>query len=101
MTYTGQFFVDFQTGTSADNIYTIIGLSHKISEGEFNTTARMAPLDAYGRYDSFMNRIFNARQILVDIENRTASAEDQTVPPPDLRREDGNTSTGNGPGSTT
>jgi len=100
LTYTGQFFVDFQTGTSADNIYTIIGLSHKISEGEFNTTVRMAPLDAYGRYDSFMNRIFNARQILVDIENRTASAENQTVPPPDLRREDGNTSTSNGPATT-
>lgn len=74
-TYTQQFFVDFQTGTSADNIYGIVGLTHKIAPGEFTTDVRFAPFDAYGRYDSFMNRIFNARQILASIEEEQAQAQ--------------------------
>lgn len=75
--YTQQFFVDFQTGTSADNIYGVVGLIHKITEGEFTTDVRFAPFDAYGRYDSFMNRVFNARQILVAAE-REAEGETET-----------------------
>jgi len=73
--YTQQFFVDFQTGTSADNIYGITGLTHKITEGEFSTDVRFAPFDAYGRYDSFVNRVFNARQILASIETEQREAQ--------------------------
>lgn len=90
--YTQQFFVDFQTGTSADNIYGITGLTHKITEGEFSTDVRFAPFDAYGRYDSFMNRVFNARQILANIEEEQRASRDSgtaevgTAPPTEIRR---------------
>lgn len=85
--YTQQFFVDFQTGTSVDNIYGITGISHRISQGEFTTDIRFAPFDAYGRYDSFMNRVFNARQVLQDIQEHTEQPEGETSSDaPDLSR---------------
>lgn len=79
LAYTQQFFIDFQTGTSADNIYGIIGINHKISEGEFITDIKFAPFDAYGRYESFMNRIFNARQILANIEQERRQTDTSTT----------------------
>lgn len=52
-----QFFIDFQTGTSIDNLYAVVGMSHKISAGEFSTDIKMAPLDAWGRYRSLIERV--------------------------------------------
>lgn len=46
-------FVDFKTGTTADNIYAINGIDHKISAGEFTTSLKLvAPGDAYAEYES-------------------------------------------------
>jgi hypothetical protein len=86
--YTQQFFIDFQTGTSVDNIYGIIGITHKITEGDFTTDLKFAPFDAYGRYDSFMNRVFNSRQILASIEEeqQSASTAARTTFPTTIRR---------------
>lgn len=86
LVYTQQFFVDFQTGTSVDNIYGVTGLTHRITEGEFTTSIRFAPFDAYGRYDSFMNRVFNARQILQDIEQHSSTEETEASTAPELTR---------------
>lgn len=55
-----QFFVDFQTGTSADNIYGVTGLSHKISQGVFETEIKFTPFDAYGKYSSMIQKINQA-----------------------------------------
>lgn len=90
LVYTQQFFIDFQTGTSADNIYGITGISHRISDGQFTTSLKFAPFDAYGRYDSFMNRVFNASRVLEDIENRSPQAEGtQRTPSSTQTRTDG------------
>lgn len=62
--FTQQFFIDFQTGTSIDNIYTVSGLSHKISAGEFTSEIKMSYGDAYGRYRSLLDRINQAGQAL-------------------------------------
>jgi hypothetical protein len=59
-----QFFIDFNTGTSFDNIYGITGLSHKITPGDFKTDLKFAPIDAYGRYDSMIQTINNAANFL-------------------------------------
>jgi len=46
-------FMDFSTGTTADNIYAITGIEHKISAGEFTTSLKLtAPADAYAEYES-------------------------------------------------
>ncbi len=62
--YAQQFFIDFQTGTSVDNIYAVTGLTHKISPGDFTSELKMAPLDAFGRYRPLLDRINQASQAL-------------------------------------
>ena len=62
--YAQQFFIDFQTGTSVDNIYAVTGLTHKISPGDFSSELKMAPLDAFGRYRPLLDRINHAAQAL-------------------------------------
>jgi len=78
--YTQQFFIDFQTGTSVDNIYGVTGITHKITEGEFSTDIRFTPVDAYGRYESFYSRIQMAQEVLEDISRRQAEAQEAVVP---------------------
>lgn len=46
------FFVDFSTGTTADNIYGITGLTHTIAPGKFETQLNLTFYDAYGRYEN-------------------------------------------------
>ncbi len=48
--YMQQLFVDFGTGTSIDNIYAAIKITHKISQGNFETSVNFAFVDAYGTY---------------------------------------------------
>lgn len=45
------FFVDFNTGTTADNIYILSNLTHTISPGKFESQMKMTFYDAYGRYE--------------------------------------------------
>lgn len=73
-----QFFIDFQTGTSVDNIYGVVGISHRIAPGEFSSEFRMAPLDAYGTYRSLTERVNNARLALSETD-RTDTATDQAL----------------------
>lgn len=60
-----QFFIDFQTGTTADNIYGVNGVSHKLEAGTFETDIKFVPLDAYGKYSSFLERI-NQASVMLD-----------------------------------
>lgn len=63
-----QYFVDFNTGTTADNIYAVTGVSHKLMPGSFTTDIKFAPLDAFGKYESIISRARTAQTILEDIE---------------------------------
>lgn len=51
LAYAQVFFVDFNTGTSADNIYVVKGYTHSISPGKFETSIQFAFKDAYARYE--------------------------------------------------
>lgn len=68
-----QFFVDFNTGTTADNIYFVTGISHKLSPGSFTTDIKLAPGDAYGKYESIVSRARTAQKVLEDIKNNPDS----------------------------
>ncbi len=46
------FFCDFNTGTTADNIYGITGLTHTITPGKFESQLQLTFYDAYGRYEN-------------------------------------------------
>jgi hypothetical protein len=50
--YSQLFFVDFNTGTTIDNIYGVSGLTHTFTPGKFESSVTMAFYDAYGRYES-------------------------------------------------
>jgi len=64
-----QYFIDFNTGTTVDNFYGVVGLDHKFSPGEFSTALRWAPLDAYGRYMGVIDQARNAQAVLQDIQD--------------------------------
>lgn len=80
-----QFFIDFNTGTTVDNFYGIMGLDHKFTPGEFSTALRWAPLDAYGRYMGIADQARNAQAVLQDIQDSrreagpTLSPEDEVA----------------------
>lgn len=59
-----QFFVDFQTGTTVDNIYLLTHLTHTIKPGKFDTHVKMVPLDAYGVYESVIAKIDKLKNYL-------------------------------------
>ena len=63
-----QFFVDFDTGTSCDNLYNVGELSHEISVGSFITNAVLFPVDAYGQYRSLISNVGTGLRELANSE---------------------------------
>jgi hypothetical protein len=61
-----QFFVDFQTGTTVDNIYLLTHLTHTIKPGKFESHAKFAPLDAYGVFESVVSKVQQLKDYLKD-----------------------------------
>ena len=55
-----QFFVDFNTGTTADNIYRVHTVTHDVKPGEFKTSVELINMEAYGVYKSTTQQIENA-----------------------------------------
>jgi hypothetical protein len=50
-----EYLVDFDTGTSIDNVYSVIQVTHNISLGKFDTSLTFTPIDGYARVISYMN----------------------------------------------
>lgn len=59
-----QFFIDFSTGTTADNIYLLTHLQHKIKQGSFTSHLKFVPLDAYGALESIISKVDQISNIL-------------------------------------
>jgi len=68
ISFAQQFFIKFGTGTTTDNIYGVGGLSHKLEPGSFETDIKFVPLDAYGKYSSFIERINQIANHLDDMQ---------------------------------
>jgi len=58
--YKTNMFVDFKTGTSVDNLYYALSVTHNISPGNFTTSMNMASLLRDGRYRSTYKTLKNA-----------------------------------------
>ncbi len=67
--YAQQFFVDFQSGTSVDNVYLVSGIDHSIAPGKFQTKFRMTPIDAFGKYRSMVQKIGAAIKVLKEFSS--------------------------------
>lgn len=50
--YMQLFFIDFNTGTTIDNVYGVTGMTHTITPGKFESSMTMTWYDAYGKYES-------------------------------------------------
>ena len=71
LTFMQQFFVDAQTGTDLDNIYAITSLSHQIDATTFKSSFELVPQQAYGKYESTLNKVEQALGVLEALANNT------------------------------
>lgn len=76
--YAQQYFVDFQTGTTADNFYSVIGIDHTFNAGNFTTQVRFGPFDAWGQYRSFVGAVQQALDVLRDVDNQQQQSGNST-----------------------
>ena len=64
--YGQNFFVDFGTGTTVDNVYVVSGIGHSISQGKFETKLKMTQVDAFGKFMSAFQAVEGALTALSD-----------------------------------
>jgi hypothetical protein len=55
-----QFFIDFGTNTTIDDIYGVVGISHTITPGEFKTNVKFVKMESYGKYESLLQTLNKA-----------------------------------------
>jgi hypothetical protein len=65
-----EYLVDFDTGTSIDNVYSVIQVTHNISLGKFDTSLTFTPIEGYARVISYMNDL--ERQIEKTVTSQQA-----------------------------
>lgn len=58
-----QFFCDFQTNTSIDDIYAVTGVSHSLSPSEFKTSIKLSPLNKLGQFKSMTDSLEDATAV--------------------------------------
>lgn len=64
-----QFFVDFDTNTTADNIYGVASVSHTLEPGNFTSQVKLLrTTDAFGEYRALVDQIANAMRAMSDAE---------------------------------
>ena len=69
-----QFFVDFQTNTTIDDIYSVTGISHTISPEGFKSSLKMTPLNKMGQYRSITSTLAKVTQMGSELSEITKDA---------------------------
>ena len=72
ISYGQNFFVDFGTGTTIDNVFVVSGIQHQITKGKFETKLKMTQVDAFGKYVSMMNSITKTLAALSETDSETS-----------------------------
>jgi hypothetical protein len=62
--YSQEIFVDFNTNTTADNIYVVTGVTHKLEQGTFETTLKLTAIDAFGQYRNIIEQLNTAKEVV-------------------------------------
>jgi len=73
MNFGQQYFVDFGTGTTLDDVYGVTGVSHKFVPGSFTTSVKFVPLQKFGTYQSLLG---NFGKMITEIQSLGGDAED-------------------------
>ena len=61
-----QIFIDFGTGTTADNVYAVTGIDHSISSGEFKSNVKFVQLNTFGKFTAMTDRVEEAMNVIAD-----------------------------------
>ena len=69
-----QFFVDFQTNTTIDDIYAVSGVSHSLSPSEFKSSITLMPLNKLGQFRSMVDTFDEAMAISKETGDNTSSS---------------------------
>lgn len=72
MNFGQQYFVDFGTGTTLDDVYGVTGVSHKFAPGSFTTSVKMVPLQKFGTFQSLLG---NFSKIIAEVKSLGNDAE--------------------------
>jgi hypothetical protein len=75
MEYMQQFFINFGTGTSVDNIYHAVGVIHKFGQGVFETSLKFKFVDAYGTFRTMHGKIVEALKPAADKDEEGAESD--------------------------
>ena len=62
-----QFFVDFQTNTTIDDIYAVTGVSHSLTPGEFKSSITLSPLNKLGQFKSLTDTFDDAAAVVAQV----------------------------------
>ena len=68
-----QYFIDFGTGTTLDDIYGVTGVDHKFSPGEFTTSVKLVPLQKFGSFQSLLG---NFSKMIAEVQSLGSEAEE-------------------------
>ena len=63
--YSQELFVDFGTNTTADNLYYVTSIQHRLTPGEFTTTMKLTPCDAFPAYRNFIGQLNDGANRLI------------------------------------
>jgi len=73
MNFGQQYFIDFGTGTTLDDVYGVSGVSHKFSPGKFTTTVKFVPLQKFGTFQSLLG---NFSKMIAEVSALGSDAAD-------------------------
>lgn len=62
--YVQQYFIDMDTGTTVDNIYSVVGATYTFEQGRFDTSVKLINMQAYGTFRSAVSSLQSALEFL-------------------------------------
>lgn len=71
-----QYFVDFNTNTSIDDVYIVTGLSHSLSPGNFQSTIKLMPMNKLGKFRSMIDNVDDAIGLVASVGKATLEWDD-------------------------
>jgi hypothetical protein len=78
ISFAQNFFVDMNTGTTIDNVYSVTQITHSFASGKFETTFKLAPWDSYARIENADTTIRSLVDVAQEVFNK---ANGQTTSP--------------------
>jgi hypothetical protein len=61
-----QFFIDFNTNSTIDDVYAVTGVSHTITPGDFKSSIKMVPLQKLGQFGSLVDTLDDIKTLADD-----------------------------------